>query len=373
MIESIKILKRDTSRAIFGTILFCLLVSGVAWNARAVWLPPGPALDAAIAAQKLWDEHTLESSEFAGLAKMLHQQSKASHGVHWQDVFVMTKWGAYWPKSSLLFISALTVFYAIFGWVGLWILEQLLIVVIVFSSIRLVQTMSDNRIGLGRITILIFGSSLLWYSYGLSYDLFGTALIVCGLDLSRKIPFAGAALIASSALIRPINILYCLLAFALPSTAERFRISRICAGIAGMILIIGLFNLMCWGSPFTFQQQRLVAFNDGEIFFGHQEFHFSTLLHDWQEKLFGINAGLLLYSPVFVLGPIALLNAIDNRARRFILMSLVVTAAEIALIFSYPAWRETSMGNRFLLPAAMLNAVIGCTLTIPGWIALRKT
>ena len=202
------------------------------------------------------------------------------------------------PKHSILSACIAAPFVFIFGDLGFWIVQELLLLWLIYSSYQLVLVTSGVALPRTTVISICLFSQTLVASYHYSYDLHGCALIIGGLNLLRTRPAIGAAVMGFSVFIRPANLLLALpLALGGTTSGSKKEVFRSTIGLAVILFTWGMTNWLMWGNPLTTAYSRLPYFVAGvEQFQAHPlGFDIHTFLADWGGKLFG-NHGLLPFN-----------------------------------------------------------------------------
>src|SRR5438093_7184416 len=143
-----------------------------------------PARNAEVA-RSVWRTFSLEAPEFHVFGHELRQLSQETHRGYRQDVFSLGRHGQLFPKHSVLpgVVGALS--YVLFGDAGFWILQQILALLLFYSTFRMTSLVAKRESGVLTLTSIALLSETLigFFCYVFSYDLHGLVLLVCGLHL----------------------------------------------------------------------------------------------------------------------------------------------------------------------------------------------
>jgi hypothetical protein len=327
-----------------------------------------PARNAEVA-RSLWVTHSLEAPEFRVFERELRRLSRETHREWRQDVFSLGRNGELFPKHSLLSGVIGAPFYGVFGDSGFWILQQIISLLLFYSTFRITSLVTQQTNGiltLTTITLLtetVFG----FFCYMFSYDLHGLFLLICGLHLMHSRPRWGSALAASSIFVRPSYVI--LLPFLLSAWSglpQRIGNPRdILLGTGAVLCLYFAVNDLMWGSPFTTAYHRMVAFSpQGEVFPDQlPSFSLGILLGDWGRKLFDARVGLLIFNPALFAFPWVCAWARRSEHKWFAFSTLAGSVVYGLYMFSYELWDVSFVGNRLLLPSIylyLLNFVPWC-------------
>jgi hypothetical protein len=345
---------------------YVVIVSGMALFAQSRGIPflqTNPYYFVADTARSLWEHGSLERKENAEVYRLQLEKSRRDPGkVYWQDIFSLGRNGKLYPTRGVLMAFAGAPFYGVFGDLGFWIMSQVQLFLVLFSVFRIARFLTSPQTALLLCGLLIVGTQLMRYSYTFSYDVFATALIICGLDLLRVKPFLGAALMTAAAETRVNYALFLpfLLLAWLPQYGDRKRaiLSTVSGATVAAAVLLAM-NYVLWGHPLTTGYHRSVIFKDGAALVQpvSSEISLRILGSDWGKKLIGEDGGLLRYNPILVIFPVGLMLA---RKTRFEAVHLALGAAILAqavFVYSLSIWPDNNNANRYLLTAIVLSAI----------------
>jgi hypothetical protein len=315
----------------------------------------GPALSISEVTKSLANSWSFTPPFFAEIYRDAKDLSTANSSRVWQDVFALDKEGRLRPKHSIFSAIVAVPFFIIFGNAGFWIMQQLLLIWLLYSTFSIVAELTGKALPWSTLLATLFMSQTIFYTYGFSYDLHACSLIIGGLHLKRRSPVAGGVIMALALFVRPSLIL-----LITPLLLARNRTDRItetlksALGVFLVILINGALNYYWWGSPFLTSYHRLPAFYKGMMVLSAHPigFDLEVLYSDIISKLFSPQ-GLLPYNLSFITLPWVLIYTWRQKDP-FRLLCLLSAFIYTLYIFSYPMWNSTSHGNRFLFPAIYL-------------------
>ena len=320
-------------------------------------LPQGPDFAISEVTKSIWERGSITPNYFQETYDRARAFSENSSSVVWQDVFAIGSEGNLRPKHSLISAIIAVPFFAIFGTLGFWILQQLLFLWLLYSTYLIVEEITEESLPWTTLLATCFLSQSAFYSYQFTYDLHGCALLIGGFCLMRSRPFLGAMIMSLSVFVRPTHLLLLVpLALARSGSLKSSKTIESLLGIATTILIFLLANYYLFGNPLLTSYQRQPDFINGEpVLFAHPfGLDMSTFFSNWSEKLFG-SKGLLTYNLSFAAFPFVLLHLWKDRIKqRFQIVCLLTGLAYMLYIYSYPMWDVTVYGNRFLLPTIYL-------------------
>ena len=130
-----------------------------------------PSLRVAETAISIWEHQTIVQPSYYKLYDELTAMSKTENKAYVQDVFSVGGDGQLVPKHCVMLAFIAAPMYGIFGWFGFWLLNQLVILAIVYSLFRLTSRLSGKDTGLYTVAAVFVGTSTIFSSYGMSYDL----------------------------------------------------------------------------------------------------------------------------------------------------------------------------------------------------------
>jgi len=313
-----------------------------------------PARNAEVA-RSIWRTHSLEAPEFHVFEQELRRLSRDTQREYRQDVFSLGRHGELFPKHSPLSGVVGAPFYGLFGDSGFWILQQVVALLLFYSTFRIT-------------TITLLTQTLIgFFCYMFSYDLHGLFLLICGLHVMHSRPRWGSALAALSIFVRPSYVV--LLPFLLSAwhgLPERVGRPRdLLVGTGAVLCLYFAANDLMWGSPFATAYHRMVAFSpQGEPFIEqHPGFSLDVLVADWWRKLFGARVGLLPFNPALFAFPWVCAWASRSEHKWFAFSTLTGSVVYGLYMFSYQWWDVSFLGNRLLLPSIylyLLNFIPWC-------------
>ena len=343
-------------RTILGSLISISLVFSFVCDLRNIsLLPEGPALAVGEVTKSLVDNGSLTPQSFKDVYQAAADLSKSSQQNVWQDVFALGKSGALLPKHSIFSAVVATPFYFIFGEFGFWLLQQLFFAVLIIATFGIVRELSGKELPWSTLIASILFTPIIFYSYGFSFDLHGTALIIGGLYLTTVRSFWGGVVMALSIFVRPSYVLLFLPLSLVNLRADKSHILGSLFGVVIVLVFFGLFNYAVWGGPLVTSYGRIPEFVEGQMVISQHPigFDLNVLLTDWLNKLFG-EGGLASYNFSIFLLPMAIRDVFKQKARKIELQLLLVSLVYTVFIFSYPYWMASFYGNRFLLPAIFL-------------------
>ena len=362
---------RDGASKFLLASLALLLLSSTVFHRLGYRVLPQeapPARNAEVA-RSVWRTFSLEAPGFRVFGHELRQLSRETHRGYRQDVFSLGRHGQLFPKHSVLsgVVGALS--YGLFGDAGFWILQQILALLLFYSTFRMTSLVAKRESGVLTLTSIALLSETLigFFCYEFSYDLHGLVLLVCGLHLMYCRPLWGSALAALSVFVRPSYVL--LLPFLLSAWSglpqRSGRVADVLLGTGAVLVVYFAVNDLMWGSPFATAYHRMVAFSpQGEPFIEqHPGFSLDVLLADWWRKLFDPRVGLLIFNPALFAFPWVCAWARRSERKWFAFSTLGGSVVYALYMFSYEQWDVSFIGNRLLLPSIylyLLNFIPWC-------------
>jgi hypothetical protein len=325
-------------------------------------LPPdSPPEHNADVARSVWRALSLQPPEFVAFKEQLSRLSRERHEGYDQDVFSLGKGGQVFPKHSVISGVIGAPFYGLFGECGFWILQQLLALILFYSTYRVTSLLAKRDTGVATLlSVALLTQTLIgFFCYVYSYDLHGLVLLVWGLHLMYSWPLLGSTLATLSVFVRPsyaLTVPFLLCAWrGAPRHTSHLR--DVVLGAGGVLCLYFLVNHLMWGGPLVTSYDRVAAFGpDGNIFIEHHPrgFNMSVFLSDWWRKLFGFRVGLMTFNPALIALPWVCAWAWHSEQRSFALTTLAGSVVCGLYMFSYEQWDVSYVGNRFLLPSVYL-------------------
>jgi hypothetical protein len=281
----------------------------------------------------------------------------------WQDVFSIGRNGSLLPKHALLVACLASPWYGVFGDAGIWIFQQLLLAGLFLCWYRLSSTIVGRDTTTLTLVVLGLGTQTLLHNTFFSYDLIAGALTIIGLDISRRLPFVGGLVTATTISIRPLSLA---LFPWLVGMGKRNSVLPALLGMGTAVAGYLTINYWLWGGFFITSYTNTPAFSHGQLVPANHATLFSlqTLMSNWPRKLFDTSVGLCTYNPALLLVPISITRISGHPLARQLLLCLLAAASLCIAVFSYQLWDESYMGNRFLFPAIYL-ALLGGLAAIP--------
>jgi hypothetical protein len=328
------------------------------------FLATGPNHEIAHGTKTIVETGKLESAEHRKSFDYLQTLSKDSGNSYWQDMFALSKDNKLIPAHSLFTSVVLIPFYFIFGNFGFWIFNQICFLSSICALFSIFKFYTNSLPSLFHVFV-IFLTPLTFHIYSLSYDLFGTALIISGIALGLKnCHILTGILVGLAVFIRPSNALYAVLLLPLNKVMFKNRLQRL---LAFSLILLSYFyvNYYFFGSAFISSRERMPYFDGSAITFYTPELKLSTFTANWQNKLFSPHAGLITYAPSLLMVPIVYLIAIFNKRKNKHLsqimfmhnLTLLTFVIQAIIIFSFHCWSCSNFGNRYLMPITMLAII----------------
>jgi hypothetical protein len=355
-------MSRATRQFLVASTAVLLLSSGLLHRLGYQVLPPqAPEARNGEVARSIWKNLSLQPPEFRVFRDNLARLSREHHQGYSQDVFSLGKSGEIFPKHSVISGVIAAPFYGVFGNCGFWILQQLLALLLFYSTFRLTSLVAKRDTGVPTlVTIALLTETLLgFFCYTFSYDLHGLMLLVCGLHLMYSRPLWGSALATLSLFVRPSYVLvvpFLVCAWlGLPHRASRLR--QVLFGGGSVLFLYLATNTLMWGGPFVTAYHRIAAFApDGALFIEHhpQGFRLNVLVGNWWQKLFDLRVGLVVFNPALVAFPWVCAWARRFADKWFTWSTLGASMLYGLYMFSYEHWDVSFVGDRFLLPSVYL-------------------
>ena len=127
--------------------------------------------------------------------------------------------------------------------------------------------------------------------------------------------------------------------------------------LISILLYMGV-GYQLWGTVFSSSYHWVPEFNYGMVVIAEHPigFNWSTLLSDWQSKLFG-EQGIFPYNACILLLPLVIMSLSQLPFPALYAHFLVIATIYTLYIFSYQMWSATGLGNRFLLVAVYLYGI----------------
>jgi hypothetical protein len=348
---------RSGAIVILGTLLVSMTFSFACYLKGLDILPQGPLFAIAEATKSAWSEGSLTPQYYHDVFESARQLSLSSSNEVYQDVFALTDDGRLLPKHSIFTVLIGVPFYALFGKFGFWILQQLFLLVLVYSTHRQVEIVSGRSMPIATVIVTCVFTPLLLFSFGPVYDLQGTALVVAGIYVGLSRPAVGGFIAGLAVFVRPTFIL-----LSLPLCLIKLRIhgrrdiAASILGLSGAVIPYTALNWSWWGEPFLTAYHRLPHFIAGDMILRRTPlgFNWAIFSADWLNKLFGPN-GAFSFNVALVAAPWVLATLLRHKERGFLLSCCGLGLLYSLYVFSYPMWSSSSMyGNRFLLPAIFI-------------------
>lgn len=337
--------------------LICLL-KGVSW------FPDGPVLMIVEVTRSISNGGGLLPAAIDEQVKIAQALSRDNHTFVWQDMVSLNSKGALVPKHSILSSVMAVPFYLVFGDLGFWLLQQIFVLILVYSVHKLSSAIFEEVYPCSVLLGVFLMSQTIFYSYSYAHDLHGCALLLLGFAVmqERRISSSvlGPLVMALSVIIRPnYLVLVPLLSFIgdKDGTLERKVFSAL--GLSIGLLLVGFYNFHIWGNPVASPYSFVPAFNDGRQVLSYHPIGFSwrELTEDWWSKLFGLT-GLVPVNLGFIFSPFVFIFCWKHRNSRFLLRIFSAFVFYICYVFSYEMWDVSALGNRFLFPAIYLYLVL---------------
>lgn len=341
--------------------LFCLLslIGLYNYNKHIVFFGEHPGGRLAFCTRSIWNSGSIESPELRKIYHDVIEVSKKEGGCYWQDAISLTKEGKLYPKQAMIVALMAVPFYALLGDFGLWLFIQIAICCIVISLIRIVERLTGRGLSKVLVLLMLLTTEILGYSYAFSYDIFGAAFIICGLDLAFAYPIIGAFLMSLSVFVRPSNVLLLpFLFFAWHGVNLRNPlVLRTCLGFVLFLTVFVISNYLIWGGVFLTSYHRIPEMCSGEVIMQNhpKAFELNVFLNDWKGKLISMDKGLIIANPILILFPLSLLTLGTRKYRNFILSVISSAVIYFCYLYGYSGWEWS--GNRVLLPATLLIVI----------------
>ena len=138
---------RDGASKFLLASLALLLLSSTVFHRLGYRVLPQeapPARNAEVA-RSVWRTFSLEAPGFRVFGHELRQLSRETHRGYRQDVFSLGRHGQLFPKHSVLsgVVGALS--YGLFGDAGFWILQQILALLLFYSTFRMTSLVAKRE------------------------------------------------------------------------------------------------------------------------------------------------------------------------------------------------------------------------------------
>lgn len=348
----------------FSSTLILLAFSLVCLIQGISCFPDGPVSMIAEVTRSLAQGGGLLPAAMENEVRMAQEMSRENHSFVWQDIVSLHSNGTFVPKHSVLSSVIAVPFYKIFGDSGFWILQQLLVLSVIYSLYKLSNLIFEETYPWSVLLGGFLFSQTLFYSYAYSHDLLGCSLFFVGLNImqgrSNFRSALGTLVMCLSVIIRP-NYLILVLIFTLwgrlNDSWERRSFSIL--GLALGLSIVGLYGYVVWGNPIAGPYTFVPVFQDGQqVLSSHPiGFSFEELKREWWRKLFSLT-GLVPANLGFGLAPLVAIFCWKHRRRKFLMTILGISVIYILYVFSYEMWDISAYGNRFLFPAIYLYLIL---------------
>jgi hypothetical protein len=353
---------RQISKEIILLILSFLLISFTIsfalWNVGFNVIQPNPAGSVAETAAAIWDEHTISRRDFAKVQQDMIDQSKSHPDtLFWQDVFAIGIDGTLYPKHPLLASILAAPFYGLFGNLGFWIFNQVVLFLLFVGIFKLAKPItSDNNLPIF-LVLISMGTSIFLGSYFFSYDIVGVLLVVWSFAVVGKKHFIAGLLLALSLYIRITHLVFLpFLLICFPVSKK--NISLILSGFLLGLFPLLVFNFLLWGDALSGPYARTEHYFKGQVVFtpsyhSLNSFSLENFLTNIGTKLFSLNEGMISVNPLFAVALIGIFYCSKHPQRRFILSCFFAGLTYTLLMLSYSYWIGAG-GRRFVLPAVFL-------------------
>ena len=270
--------------AFFALLFPCILAAVALWRGLPL-LPEGPSYQIARQSISLWETGSVVPATHMEIYNHLKTLTRENHSFAWQDIFAVRPDGSLFPKHTPILSILASPFFGIFGTAGFWILNQCFLFALTFSMYRITSRLYGPVQTIPFLALLYTGTQLLFFSYGISPDLFGVFLVICGLDLLHHRPLWGGLMLGLSLFVRPLYIVMIpFLTVAWSKDYLRSQLLDAIAGTAAAICIYMAWNWAIWGGPFTTVYDRFCSFENGEVVYlkGSMIFDWKILASNWK-------------------------------------------------------------------------------------------
>lgn len=310
-------------------------------------------------ARAFWEHGTLAAESFRKMHEDAVAQSTACGCGYWQDVYAMGVDGQHYPARAIILAVIAAPFVGVGGEFGLWLLNSVLFIGIATAFFTLCMLKTSVRPALCATVLLICGTSLSGYDYGIHYDLWAIFLLLISLVLVDRHQLIAGLLVALMTEIRPTHLLFlpllcCAVGHGQGERSVR-RVGRVAQGAMLGLLVVGAINFSLWGLPWTTGFQRMLNYDSGSFVFYklHTRLDLNELFSDWLSKLFDPRLGVLCTNPVVILGIIGFISY-NSWPRGWKLATMVVSIVHLLIFASDQTW--TNHGNlvRYLIPDAVV-------------------
>ena len=341
------------------TILLQFIIVIISAFKGIYFLTEGPGLRTAEATRYLAESWSFTNPEFNILYEKLKIKSLVDKTNYWQDVFSETRDGVLFPAHAPIMAVIALPFYLIFGEFGFLLLNQILVLILVYSLYSIILRLSLRTPCRG-ILLLFISTPLLFYINAFSYDLLAAVLIIYGLSLLWTSPYIAGVLISSSVFVRPTNIFYLIILLSVLIDRKQ-GVCLLKKSIISSFFILQLYfiqNYFLWGSILLSSRERMPYFDSGNVVFRPLALSKEILGRDLFSKFFSLDSGFLTYSPLLILLPFALRYFARSSYSKLIQLWCVIIIIQMLLIFSYECWNCSAYGSRYLLPCTYLLSLI---------------
>jgi|GEM_PF-2678452 len=349
--------------------LFLFFITLLTWSADRRGLPSivkGPEWDIAISAVRLWDYGTIERPDFYEWDKFFKSESTPEKGGFlWQDKFSLGRDGKLYQTHALFMSVTAAPFYGLFGYAGFLFYNQALVWLCLWSFYKLAQQIGGTRAAVRSVFALCCLSPILLWSFGFSYDVLLTALLLFGTMLTARSPFFGSFIYQLSVFIRPSEILFLPILFATWFFKSKSRVKYAIKFILGVSLASAMFlaqNWLLWGDALATSHARRINYVNGvHEFISLKDVmpSLKTFLTDWPSKIFlHPEAALLPLNSIILLVPFALwMGRASLNWRNPFFWIMAAGIARMCFAWSIPHWISPGYGPRYAFAGIVLCSI----------------
>jgi hypothetical protein len=268
--------------------------------------------------------------------------------------------GQWYPKHTLLLPLLSLPFYAALGDAGLLLCNMLLVVALGLLVFQLAQTTAGHQAALATTLWFACGTMLRPLAYNYSSDPLSSLLVLAGVvaALQQRGMLAGVLLGLSIPAKWSNAVLIPGVLGWLAWQRQWPLLRRLALGLAGPCAAVALLNTAMFGAPWVTPYDRVIdTISGSEVTLealSLSSFHSPFLPGLW-EQLTNRFRGLLVSAPPVVLAVPGILWLRQRGDARWALWS-VLMLTQILFFAPYSMWRDSNVGHRFLLTAALCSA-----------------
>lgn len=344
-----------------------------------IYYPTLPTVSTAETAREIWEHGTIERPSYYKLDAYFKELSLGDPSqAYWQDVYGHSRSGALLPKHPLIISVIGAPFYGLFGYVGIWLLNQLFLLVLFFYLYRILHETVTVYKSLFFCALAALSTSIIWrYTYSFSYDLLSTSLIISGFFYLKKFPFLAGLLFGLSLYVRMTNALFLpfLVLACYPVDWKNFSFIKswsLCVfGFLSVVTPYLFTNFLVFGNAIKGSYTNVPVYLNGETFTDEKtgQFHWNFLLNE-PIRLWGNSDSLLNCYPLLLIILLLIPFLLFLPKQNYIIMITLGSLTQIGLFLCYSFWTGAG-GDRFV-QAAVLLLFIPAAYVVDSLLKLRK-